>query len=145
MRILFYIVFHNTILTFYYKTVSLCRNSYNQVKRMGHNYLCIRLYLAFSRIPLHGLIRIGGFHVMSSPPCWWTETKDLSLAALVRPPAIVHFSIVMCVSRDWLQTIYRHFLTLFFSQHNNRILKRFCSTFGFFHFTYCSRKAPRGK
>ena len=56
---------------------------------MGHNSLWIRLYLAFSRIPLHGLIRIGGFHVMSSPPCWWTETKDLSLAALVRPPVIV--------------------------------------------------------
>ena len=36
LRILFYIVFHNTILTFYYKTVSLYRNSYNQVKRKGH-------------------------------------------------------------------------------------------------------------
>ena len=37
---------------------------------------------------------------------WWTKTKDLSLAAFVRPPAIVHFSIVICVSRDCLQTTY---------------------------------------
>ena len=29
---------------------------------------------------------IGGFHVTSLPPCWWTKTKDLSLASLVRPP-----------------------------------------------------------
>ena len=46
------------------------------------------------------------FQVTSSPPCWWTKTKDLSLAPFVRPPAIVHWSIVICVSRDWLQTIY---------------------------------------
>ena len=49
---------------------------------------------------------IGGFHVTSSPPCWWTKTKDLSLASFVRPPEIVHYSIVICVSRDWLQTNY---------------------------------------
>ena len=24
----------------------------------------------------------------SSPPCWWTKTKDLSLASFVHPPAI---------------------------------------------------------
>ena len=47
----------------------------------------------------------GGFHVTSSPPCWWTKTKDLSLApAFVCPPTIVHCSIVICVSRDWLLT-----------------------------------------
>ena len=45
-----------------------------------------------------------GFQVTSSPPCWWTKTKDLSLAPFVRPPAIVHCSIGICVSRDWLQT-----------------------------------------
>ena len=51
--------------------------------------------------------RIGGFHVTSSPPCWWTKTIDLSLAPFVRPPAFVHFTIVICVSRDWLKTTYR--------------------------------------
>ena len=49
---------------------------------------------------------IGGFHVTSSPPCWWTKTIDLSLAPFVRPPAFVHFTIVICVSRDWLKTTY---------------------------------------
>ena len=43
---------------------------------------------------------IGGFHVTSSPPCWWTKTIDLSLAPFVRPPAFVHFTIVICVSRE---------------------------------------------
>ena len=35
---------------------------------------------------------------------WWKKTKDLSLAHFVRPPAIVHCSIIICVPRDWLQT-----------------------------------------
>ena len=43
----------------------------------------------------------------TSQPCWWTKTKDLSLASFVHPPAIVHYLIVICVSRDWLQTINR--------------------------------------
>ena len=47
---------------------------------------------------------IGGFHVTSSPPCWWTKTKDLSLASFVRPPEVVHFSIVIGVPRGWLKT-----------------------------------------
>ena len=34
------------------------------------------------------------------------ENKDLSLASFVRPPAIVYYIIVICVFRDWLQTIY---------------------------------------
>ena len=42
---------------------------------------------------------IGGFHVRSSPPCWWTKTNDLSLAPFVRPPAIVHCSIVICEAK----------------------------------------------
>ena len=29
-----------------------------------------------------------------------------SLTPFVRPPAFVHFTIVICVSRDWLQTTY---------------------------------------
>ena len=42
----------------------------------------------------------------SSPPCWWTKTKDLSLASFVRPPEVVYFSIVIFVSRAWLKTSY---------------------------------------
>ena len=43
----------------------------------------------------------------SSPPCWWTKTKDLSfIPSSVRSPVVVHFSIVTVVSRDWLKTSY---------------------------------------
>ena len=49
---------------------------------------------------------IGGFHVTSLPPCWWTKTKDLSLASFVRPPEVVHFPIVIGVPRGWLKTSY---------------------------------------
>ena len=49
---------------------------------------------------------IGGFHVTSSRPCWWTRTIDFSLAPFVRPPTFVHFTIVIFVSRDWLQPTY---------------------------------------
>ena len=35
------------------------------------------------------------------------ETKDLSLAPFVGPPAIVQCRIVICVSREWLQTTYK--------------------------------------
>ena len=41
---------------------------------------------------------IGGLHVNSSPPCWWTKTIDSSLVSFVRAPAIVHFTIVIGVS-----------------------------------------------
>ena len=44
----------------------------------------------------------GGFHVTSSPPCRRTKTKDLSLASFVGPPEVVHFSVVIGVSRGWL-------------------------------------------
>ena len=40
---------------------------------------------------------IGGFHVTLLPPCWWTKTKDLALASFVRPPEVVHFSVVIGV------------------------------------------------
>ena len=49
---------------------------------------------------------IGGFHVTSLPPCWWTKTKDLSLASFVRAPQVVHFPIVIGVPRGWLKTSY---------------------------------------
>ena len=39
-------------------------------------------------------------------PCWWTKTKDLSLAPFVCPPEVVHFSIVIDVPRGWLKTSY---------------------------------------
>ena len=42
----------------------------------------------------------------SSPPCWWTETKDLSLPSFVRHPEVVHFSVVIGVPREWLKTSY---------------------------------------
>ena len=45
-------------------------------------------------------------NTMLSPPRWWTKTKDLSLAPFVCPPVIVHCSILICISRDWLQTSY---------------------------------------
>ena len=47
----------------------------------------------------------------SSPPCWWTKTKDLSLASFVRPPEVIHFSIVIGVSGGWLKTSYRKLFT----------------------------------
>ena len=43
---------------------------------------------------------IDVLHATSSPPCWWTKTRDLSLA-------IVYFAIVIGVSQDWLKTTYR--------------------------------------
>ena len=49
---------------------------------------------------------IDGFHVTSSLPCWWTKTKDFSLASFVRPQEVVRFSIVIGVSRDWLKMSY---------------------------------------
>ena len=42
----------------------------------------------------------------SLPPCWWTKTKDLSLASFARPPEVVNFSIVIGVSIGWLKTSY---------------------------------------
>ena len=65
-------------------------------------------YLNSSRAGFHLAFAGGadkiGFHVTSSTPYWWTKTKDLSLASFVRPPAIVHFSIIIGVSRGWLKT-----------------------------------------
>ena len=47
---------------------------------------------------------MGGFHVTSSQPCWWTKTKDLSLASFAHPPEVIHFSVVIGVPRGWLKT-----------------------------------------
>ena len=64
--------------------------------------------LIFSRINGPNVFHrfIGGFQVTSSPPCWWTKTKDLSLASFVRPPDVKHFSIVIGAFRGWLRTSY---------------------------------------
>ena len=40
------------------------------------------------------------------PPCWWTKTKDRSVASFVRPLEVLHFSIVIGVPRGWLKTSY---------------------------------------
>ena len=42
----------------------------------------------------------------SLPLCWWTRTKDISLASFVRPLEVVFFFIDIGVSRDWLKTSY---------------------------------------
>ena len=42
----------------------------------------------------------------SSPSCWWTKTKDLSFASSVCPPEVVHFSMVIGISRGRLKTSY---------------------------------------
>ena len=67
------------------------------------------------------------------PPCWWTKTKDLSLASFVRPPEVVHFSIVIGVSRSLLKTSYREdiclqTLLLLFKFANHRDIRPFVST-----------------
>ena len=42
----------------------------------------------FSEI-VEPVLGIGGFHVTSFPPRWWTKTKDLSLVSFVRSPEVV--------------------------------------------------------
>ena len=64
----------------------------------------------------------GGFHMTSSPPCWWMKTKDLSVASFGRPLEVVHFSIVIGVSGDWLKTSYCQLL--FFVLGGAQILSR---------------------
>ena len=49
---------------------------------------------------------IGGFHVTSSLPCWWTKTKDLLLASFVRPAEVALFFIVIGVSGGCLKISY---------------------------------------
>ena len=48
----------------------------------------------------------GGFHVTSSPPCSGGRRHRSLIIPFVRPPAFVRFTIVICVSRDWLKTTY---------------------------------------
>ena len=51
------------------------------------------------------------------PPCWWTVNKRSLISSLCLsttgpgPPAFVHFTIVICVSRDCMKTTYNSELT----------------------------------
>ena len=51
-----------------------------------------------------------------SPPYWWAKTKDLSLTPFVGPIALVHYTIAIYASRDWLQTTFCWELTAVFSR-----------------------------
>ena len=68
----------------------------------------------------------------SSLLCWWTKTKDLSLAPFVRPPAIGHCIIVICVSRDKLQTRYLLWIVggfyVMFQKKSSSVLSGFKNT-----------------
>ena len=56
---------------------------------------------------------IEGFHVTSSPSCWWTKTKDLSLASF-----FVHqksyISLLILVSLEVGELVVQLFLALCF-------------------------------
>ena len=53
---------------------------------------------------------IGGFHVTSSPPCWWTVNKRSLISLLCLSTSALLFmspeNAVVCVSRDCMKTIY---------------------------------------
>ena len=49
---------------------------------------------------------IGGFHVTSSPACWWTVNKRSLISSFCLSKSIVYFTIVICVSRDCMKTTY---------------------------------------
>ena len=85
-----------------------CQSGYVKGRFIEESIRLIADTMDFTKIK--NIPGIGGFHVTSSPPCWWTKTLDLSLASFVRPPAFVRFTIVICVSRDWLKTTYSCFL-----------------------------------
>ena len=67
----------------------------------------------------------------SLPPCWWTKTKDHSSASFVRPPEVVHFFIVIGVSRGWLKTFYNKIITEFGFRLTRIIIRVSASAFGF--------------
>ena len=57
-------------------------------------------------VPVQKLSYIGGFHVTSSPSCWWTVNKRSLINSLFCPPAFVHFTIVIFVFPDFMKTTY---------------------------------------
>ena len=57
----------------------------------------------------------------SSPPCWWTKTKDPSLTSFVCPQEVV-----VGVSRGWLKTSYSvHWLRELYQRD---LASRLCAT-----------------
>ena len=78
---------------------------------------------------VHHFVRVADVHVTSSPPCWWTKTKAHLLESSVRPPEVVHFSIVIGVSRGWLKTSY---LKNFFHHSSIKVVLRPKKQFFFF-------------
>ena len=43
---------------------------------------------------------MAGCHVTSSPRCWWTKRKVLSLAPFVRPPATLYIATLLFLSLE---------------------------------------------
>ena len=64
---------------------------------MGLPPLEAKITLAQSLKCKRGTIMSKLFHITSSPPCWWTKTKDLLLAPFVCPSAIVHCISYLCL------------------------------------------------
>ena len=50
--------------------------------------------------------QIGGFHVTSSPPCWWTVNKRSLISSLCLSTSNCSFHHCICVSRDCMKTTY---------------------------------------
>ena len=57
-----------------------------------------------------GCSRIGGFHVTSLPPCWWTVNKRSLISSHCLSTSICSFHhcyLCICVSRDCMKTAHR--------------------------------------
>ena len=74
----------------------------NSLKLTYFPYIQIMLLLTHFARSAEKISNISGFHVLSSPPCWWMKPKDLSLAC----SQTSNRTIVIGISRDWLQITY---------------------------------------
>ena len=86
--------------------------------------LCVSLLLLPQLVVLRGQVywlnyftfKIGGFHMMSSPPCWYTEQKrkrSFRNLTLLLCKTWAKFAIVLCtnmaiLSHDWKLSIERY-------------------------------------
>ena len=66
---------------------------------------------------------------------WWTKTKDLSLASLVRPREVIHFSIVISVFRAWLKMSYLK-ANVVVKSLNLVFSRRSCADLGYDYFNF---------
>lgn len=62
--------------------------------RFHNAYICIQrgppwFYNTQFLLPVFFVNDLGGFHVTSLPPCWWTVNNRSLLVRFVRPPAFV--------------------------------------------------------